>query len=278
MIIFTFMREKFVKASDGDVQSRNVQVLLMTLSIINYGTAAIFAQMGSSNKYLIFPWLSSLFRPVIMIERNAKIRVLVARYWKVMESSFPMVILIVVYVLYFSFMGERLFADTIEGANSFYNIGYAFSSMFVLITTSNFPNVMLPSYNMLRSFCLFFIVYLVVGLFLLMNLLLAIFFGAYQDRSDANLDSLSKTRSKFVSMIFINLDKDLKGYLDKSETRDFLDEIHCLALEMEEKPYGHSLKLPDRSWNEMWRLIDKKNTGCVEIGDICEVFKAYEVQ
>merc|ERR1712054_425344 len=43
MIIFTFMREKFVKASEGDVQSRNIQVLLMTLSIINYATAAIFS-------------------------------------------------------------------------------------------------------------------------------------------------------------------------------------------------------------------------------------------
>jgi len=49
-------------------------------------------------------------------------------------------------------------------------------------------------------------------------------------------------------------------------------------MEMEEKPYGHSLRLPDRSWNEMWRLIDKKNNGHVEICDIAEVFKAYEVQ
>jgi len=79
--------------------------------------------------------------------RNTKVRVFAARYFQVMESSFPMVVMIIFYVLYFSFMGERLFSDTIEGANSFYNISYAFSSMFVLITTSNFPNVMLPSYN-----------------------------------------------------------------------------------------------------------------------------------
>ena len=194
-----------------------------------------------------------------------------------MESSFPMVLLILVYVLYFSFMGERLFSDTIEGANSFYNLAYSFSSMFVLITTSNFPNVMLPSYNQLRSFCLFFLIFLSVGLFLLMNLLLAIFYSSYQDKTDAYLDTRRKTRSNFLQMLFINLDQDLKGFLDKNESRHFIDEIHCLAMEMEERPYGYSLKLPERNWNEMWRIIDKKNTGYITVMEIRNVFEAYEV-
>jgi len=51
--------------------------------------------------------------------------------------------------------------------------------MFVLLTTSNFPDVMLPAYGKNRLDCLFFIFYLVVGLFLLMNLLLAIFYSNY---------------------------------------------------------------------------------------------------
>lgn len=189
-----------------------------------------------------------------------------------------MVMMIVFYVLYFSFMGERLFSDTIEGANSFYNISYAFSSMFVLITTSNFPNVMLPSYNEMRSFCIFFIVYLIIGLFLLMNLLLAIFYSSYQEKTDEHLDELKKSRSNFISMLFINLDTDLKGHLDKNESRHFIDEIHCLALEMEERPFGYSLKMAERNWNEMWRLIDRKNNGYITIQDINQVFMAYEVQ
>ena len=51
--------------------------------------------------------------------------------------------------------------------------------MFVLLTTSNFPDVMLPSYNERRIDGAFFILYLVIGLFLLMNLLLAIFYSSY---------------------------------------------------------------------------------------------------
>lgn len=180
MISFTMWHEKFVRPTVEEVRARNIQIFLIVLSVINYMLALTFAITNSSNKYLIYPWIASLVRPFILIERNTKIRRFAARYFLVMESSFPMVIMIIFYVLYFSFMGERLFSDTIEGANSFYNISYSFSSMFVLITTSNFPNVMLPSYNELRSFCLFFLIYLSVGLFLLMNLLLAIFYSSYQ--------------------------------------------------------------------------------------------------
>lgn len=78
-------------------------------------------------------------------------------------------------------------------------------------------------------------------------------------------------------MLFINLDTDWKGYLDKNETRHFLDEVHCLAMEMEERPYGYSLKLPERNWIEMWRVIDKKNEGQISVLEIRYVFEAYEV-
>jgi two pore calcium channel protein 1 len=52
--------------------------------------------------------------------------------------------------------------------------------MFILLTTANFPTIMLPSYNQQRIDAWFFIIYLVVGLFLLLNLLLAIFYESYQ--------------------------------------------------------------------------------------------------
>lgn len=60
--------------------------------------------------------------------------------------------------------------------------------MFVLLTTSNYPDVMLASYAQQRRFAVFFISYLVIGLFMLMNLLLAIFYSNYQERVDASID------------------------------------------------------------------------------------------
>ena len=90
-----------------------------------------------------------------------------------------MVMFILVYIMYFAWMGQRMFSGTIEGVQSFPTFFDAFYNMFVLITTSNYPDVMLPSYGENRAFALFFIFYLTIGLFLLMNLLLAIFYSSY---------------------------------------------------------------------------------------------------
>ena len=58
-----------------------------------------------------------------------------------------MVYFIMLYVFYFSWMGNRLFSGTIEGIEYFSTINESFFSMFVLLTTSNFPDIMLPSYG-----------------------------------------------------------------------------------------------------------------------------------
>lgn len=74
--------------------------------------------------------------------------------------------------------------------------------MFILITTSNFPDVMLPAYAFRRIDVLFFVFYLVVGLFLLMNLLLAIFYSSYQEKADEGIDNFQSTRNRFLIKLF----------------------------------------------------------------------------
>ena len=90
-----------------------------------------------------------------------------------------MVIFILLFVFYFAWMGNRLFSGTIEGVENFTTLDDSFFFMFVLLTTSNFPDIMLPAYGQQRHFALFFVIYLTIGLFLLMNLLLAIFYANY---------------------------------------------------------------------------------------------------
>ena len=68
------------------------------------------------------------------------------RYISVITGSFPMVVFIICYVFYFAWMGNRLFSGTIEGVQYFSNLNDSFFFMFVLLTTSNYPDIMLPSY------------------------------------------------------------------------------------------------------------------------------------
>ena len=99
-----------------------------------------------------------------------------------------MVIFILIYVFYFAWMGNRLFAGTIEGVETFSNMNDSFFYMFTLLTKANFPDVMLPSYGQDRRNSIFFITFLVIGVFILLTLLVAIVYSAYQERVDASIE------------------------------------------------------------------------------------------
>ena len=75
--------------------------------------------------------------------------------------------------------------------------------------------------------CLYFIIYLVVGLFLLMNLLLAIFYSNFKNRFE-DAEDLG-VKSKFFYDYFCKFDSDDKGYLTQNETYKMFMLIHGLA-------------------------------------------------
>ena len=68
--------------------------------------------------------------------------------------------------------------------------------MLTLLTTANFPDVMLPKYHNNYFSMLFFIIYLLVGLYFLTNLLLASVFSKFKDRYQARIAANQETRRK----------------------------------------------------------------------------------
>ena len=54
--------------------------------------------------------------------------------------------------------------------------------MFILLTTANFPDIMLPEYEESTINCFIFMSFLILGLFFMMNVLLANVFSKFQQR------------------------------------------------------------------------------------------------
>ena len=73
----------------------------------------------------------------------------------------------------YTLFGWVFFMYDLEGFGVLTSIGQAYYEMIILNTTSNFPNVMMPAYNDQAIYAIYFIVYLVIGLFILQNILLA---------------------------------------------------------------------------------------------------------
>lgn len=67
----------------------------------------------------------------------------------------------------------------VDGAY-FDTLGNALLQLFILLTTANFPDIMMPAYRGSGFSALFFVVFLMVGLYFLLNLVLAVVYNAFK--------------------------------------------------------------------------------------------------
>ena len=81
------------------------------------------------------------------------------------------------------------------------------------MTTANFPDVMLPAYNASRLNSLYYIAYLMLGLYFLQNILLAVVFENYKKRLEFRVETKVESRAKMISKYFDQIDTEGKGYL-----------------------------------------------------------------
>lgn len=95
------------------------------------------------------------------------------------------------------------------------------------MTTSNYPDVMLPAYAQSRWNFLIWLFYMTFVLMLLMNLLLAIFYSNFKFRVEEAIDKKEEKRNRYLYDHFICYGGE-KGYLNKNETYCMFMLIHSL--------------------------------------------------
>ncbi|KAL9981122.1 hypothetical protein ACROYT_G009786 [Oculina patagonica] len=89
-----------------------------------------------------------------------------------------MLFLLFFIMVIFAMLGFYLFSDN-EKDEFFDSFWRSFISLFVLLTTANYPDVMMPAYGRTRWSVVFFGVYISVILYFLMNLLLAVVYDTF---------------------------------------------------------------------------------------------------
>uniref|UniRef100_G1U084 Two pore calcium channel protein 1 n=1 Tax=Oryctolagus cuniculus TaxID=9986 RepID=G1U084_RABIT len=98
-------------------------------------------------------------------------------------------LLLLFFMIIFAILGFYLFSP--NPSDPYFNtLENSIVSLFVLLTTANFPDVMMPSYSRNPWSCVFFIVYLSIELYFIMNLLLAVVFDTFNDIEKRKFKSL----------------------------------------------------------------------------------------
>lgn len=126
--------------------------------------------------------------------------------WKrialVLYDSTTILLVILSYIVYFSLLGFAFFNQELiygdDGVDYFRDVPMSIFNMYVLFTTSNFPDVLFPFYKVNNWTSLFFIGFLFFGLYLLLNLMLAVFYNSYRRQIEKKIQKHDKLRKEFL--------------------------------------------------------------------------------
>jgi len=107
-----------------------------------------------------------------------------------------------------------------------------------------------------------------------MNLLLAIFYSAYQERVDMSIDKFQVKRNAFLIKLFRKYDKDEDQKLQKTEVYEIIKELHSLVANLDEK--SEEIDMTQLQFEQVFTLIDKDKSGYMEPKEMVNLLQAYE--
>ena len=152
--------------------------------------------------------ISLFIRPLVVYIFFSAVR---SNLWLIVQSikdTLMILATILCYVLFFALLSHYLFRNNFEGIAVFKNLEESYYQLVILLTTANFPDVMLPAYEKHYLYSIFFVAYLVLGLYFLLNILLANVFSMYKSRLEKKLERKTDMRENRIGQHFDKFDGD----------------------------------------------------------------------
>ncbi|XP_041348857.1 two pore calcium channel protein 1-like [Gigantopelta aegis] len=164
------------------------RTLIKALALLIMVIEAIVVLVRQTNHFRV----TRAVRPIFVIHSHYSkgIRRITRQLLQSLPPILDMIFLLLFFMLIFSILGFYLFSDIKRDGEYFNNIQNSFVSLFVLLTTANFPDVMMPAYRTSRWYSIFFVIYLSLELYFLMNLLLAVVYDTFSNLEKAKVKKL----------------------------------------------------------------------------------------
>ena len=154
-----------------------------------------------------------------------------------MKASFSILFTILAWISFFALAGFYLFRYTFEGNKYFLDLETSLYSMMTALTTANFPDVMLPAYYEHFWVMLFFLVYLILGIYFLLSILIANVFNKYKNRLEERINEHSNKRRDQIEKAYAMFDKEERGSLTSEEFKEYF--AFVFDTDMEDRAVRH---------------------------------------
>jgi len=165
---------------------------------------------------------SQYLRPLVFVLIIRSVRESLMSVLKTIWKASGVILLVVFHIVIFSWVGLVLFAGSAEGTLYFKDMQTSLWSMMVAITTTNFPDLMMPAYCNNRIYSLFFVVFYLVGLFFLFKLVLAFFYSSYRQQIEKQAKRFVELQTNYMQRAFMMIDTEHNGYIPKEKFEELM--------------------------------------------------------
>ncbi|CAH9099249.1 unnamed protein product [Cuscuta epithymum] len=135
-------------------------------------------------------------------------------------------ILSLLFLLFSSWLGYVIFEDTLQGKTIFTSYGTTLYQMFILFTTSNNPDAWIAAYKDSRWYCLFFVLYVLLGVYFVTNLILAVVYDSFKSELVKQVAEKDRLRLRILKKAFSLIDKYNSGFLNKEQCICLFEELN----------------------------------------------------
>ncbi|XP_024273452.1 two pore calcium channel protein 1 isoform X1 [Oncorhynchus tshawytscha] len=142
-------------------------------------------------------------RPIFLVDCRycGAVRRNLRQIFQSLPPFIDILLLLLFFMVIFAILGFCLFSP--NTSDPYFNtLENSIVSLFVLLTTANFPDVMMPAYSRNRWSCVFFIIYLSIELYFIMNLLLAVVFDTFNGVEKMKFKSLMLHKRSAIDHAF----------------------------------------------------------------------------
>ncbi|XP_038570705.1 two pore segment channel 3 isoform X1 [Micropterus salmoides] len=242
-------REKFWK----DPKNICILVIIM-LTLVDM---IIYGALEAANCYAV-RW-SRVLRPLLLVNvtEGRQLRRAFRSIRNALPQIFYVFLLFMFSLLIFSLMALKLLGKrglkTVEGTPYFTNYLEVVFDLYVLVTTANSPDVMMPAYNTSSVFAIFFILYILINTYIFMSVFLAVVYNNYKKYLKEEVRQL--VRAKRHKM------------------------VRAFAVLQEKREEGGEPVVTQANWNQvvrlvqpsmsnaqrelLWSVSDDQNQGCI---------------
>ncbi|CAJ2660491.1 unnamed protein product [Trifolium pratense] len=170
--------------------------------------------------------IAPYIRVVLFVLNIRELRETVIIVTGMLDTYLNILALGLLFLVFASWIAYVIFEDTIQGKTVFTSYSATLYQMFLLFNTANNPDVWVPAYKSSRWSILFFILFVLIGVYFVTNLILAVVYDSFKSELVKQVSEMDRLRRAMLEKAFNLLDTNNDGYLKKDQCIRLFEEVN----------------------------------------------------